>query len=291
MSVSKREDPLEKQSEAPDRLFYAQGVLLDAQDFNAEQTYHRSRLARALFYLHGSGTAAGLRVEWQKALISEEDPDFPEGRQEQIVVYPGVAVDRLGRIIEVPRNVCIRLNHWYQAQTPDDLRQGFHGAPINGVVVDVFIRFVACERGKTPAFAAGPFDALDAVVPSRLRDSFQLELVIRKEAHPSLPQSSWPDLAAIADVDERRAALVEAIFDAWREGTRWSDQEGLVPLPEHARGQDSDALFLARCVIPAVSADTADTRPNRLMEEPVQVDNTSRSFVYAGGALARWLGI
>jgi hypothetical protein len=44
------------------------------------------------------------------------------------------------------------------------------GAPFNGVIADVFLNFVVCERGKTPAFASGPFDALDAIAPSRLRD-------------------------------------------------------------------------------------------------------------------------
>ena len=48
-------------AETRDRLYYAMGVLLDATDFDAEQAYHRGRLARALSYLHGMGTAAGHR--------------------------------------------------------------------------------------------------------------------------------------------------------------------------------------------------------------------------------------
>ncbi len=46
-----------------DRLCYALGVLLDASDFDAEQAYHRGRLARALVYLNGMGTAAGALSE------------------------------------------------------------------------------------------------------------------------------------------------------------------------------------------------------------------------------------
>jgi hypothetical protein len=34
-------DPLEQKPEPPDRLFYATGILLDAEDFKAEQLYHR----------------------------------------------------------------------------------------------------------------------------------------------------------------------------------------------------------------------------------------------------------
>ena len=93
-------DPLAQKPEPPDRLFYATGILLDAEDFKAEQLYHRGRLSRALAYLHGGGTVAGLRVEWVKPLEPGEDAKFPRGRAEEIVVAPGIAVDRLGRVIE-----------------------------------------------------------------------------------------------------------------------------------------------------------------------------------------------
>ena len=48
------------------------------------------------------------------------------------------------------------------------------------------------QRGKTPAFAVGPFDATDAVVPSRLRDEYELRLVPRPHGTvvPPVPASS-----------------------------------------------------------------------------------------------------
>lgn len=278
--MSTQNDPLAQAPQPADRLHYATGVMLDAQDFQAEQTYHRGRLARALSYLHGSGTAAGLRVGWQG----------PVGPDEEVLVHPGVALDRLGRVIEVPREACIRLNRWYEGRDPDELNQGLHGAPYDGVVVDVFIRFVACERGKTPSFAAGPFDALDAVVPSRLRDYYELELVTRREADPARPADPWSAVRGIADEAARLAALRTAVFDAWREGSdRWTD-EGPDPLPEHAAGQDPTSLFLARLVLPA-AAGGAGTRPVRAAAEPVRVENESRLFAYPAQALAAWLGL
>lgn len=292
--MSIRTDPLEKAPSFADRVYYATGVLLDAHDFGAEQLYHRNRLARALAYLHGSGTVAGLKVVWESPLDPGDDPDFPQGREERIVVQSGIAVDRLGRIIEVPRCACLRLAQWYEGQEVDDLRTGWHGAPFSGVVADVFVRFVTCERGKTPAFAAGPFDALDAVTPSRLRDSYELTLVVRKEAAPPLPQSPWPDLAAIASADGEEAAhaaLHEAVFGAWREGTDWWNLDGPVPLPEHTSGQDTTAVFLARLVVPATQGATDEDPPERTPGEAVQVDNDSRAFVYTANALARWLGL
>ncbi len=54
-------DPLYARPQ-PQRPFYATGMLLDAQDFSDEQTYHRGRLAQAIAFISGGGTLAGLRV-------------------------------------------------------------------------------------------------------------------------------------------------------------------------------------------------------------------------------------
>jgi hypothetical protein len=275
MSINRGDkDPLDG-DQSPDRLYYAEGVLLGAADFSDEQNYHRGRLARALSFLAGSGTVAGLRVEY-KGL---------QGANEEIVVHAGLAVDRLGRIIELPRDACIRLDNWYRTQTATDLTEGFH-ATNGGVIADVFIRFVECERGKTPAFAAGPFDATDYVTPSRLRDAYQLDLVIRKEANPALPKNSLPDLAAEQDPAKRRAALHQMIFDGWEAPERQRDQKGLVPLAEHIKEQNTTAVFLARLVIPAAAGN-----PPARTAQPVTVDNDSRAFAYSLGGVARWLGI
>jgi hypothetical protein len=277
-----------------DRVFYATGILLAADDFDAEQTYHRGRLARALAYLHGSGTIAGLRVVVEPALAPGDDAAFPDGREEMLRVEAGLALDHLGRLIEVPRAACLRLDRWFTSDDDDQvdrLRMALHGTPDDGVIADVFIRYAACERGKTPALASGPFDALDAVQPSRLRDAYELTLVPRAEASPPLPADSLPDLAAIADLGARRAALHTAIFDGWREGTDQWTSRGPVPLPEHAANQDPMSVFLARLVLPAGPGATADARPVRTPGALVRVDNESRRFVYSTSALARWLGV
>ena len=134
--------------EGPDRVHYATGVLLDAEDFRAEQDYHRGRLARALAYVAGSGTVAGLKVIHEPAIEpvpESDDPVESSGREERLLVEPGLAIDRLGRMIEVPRPLCIRLNRWYETEPAQSLNDGWHGDPINGVVVDLFIRFAGCS--------------------------------------------------------------------------------------------------------------------------------------------------
>ena len=66
LSRAPEADPLYARP-AAERPSYATGILLDAQDFTDEQTYHRGRLARALASLTGGGTLAGLRVSHSPA--------------------------------------------------------------------------------------------------------------------------------------------------------------------------------------------------------------------------------
>lgn len=310
LKKDERGDPLKQKQTSPDRVFYATGVLLDAEDFIDEQTYHRGQLARTLAHLHGSGTAAGLKVVWVKP---SDDPNAPDAQQEEIRVEPGIAIDRLGRIIEVPRVACIRLKRWFDEQDEDDLVQALYAgneAPpvsreggggvvegtdrVEGVVADLFMRFVVCERGKTPAFAAGPFDALDAVGPSRLRDGFELKLFLRQEhreddpaASLPMPEKTWP-----TDSDHLHAA----IFEAWHKTTDRTEVPGakgaseLKPLREHVAGQDTSFVFLARVVLPAESVE-ARPRIRRLIGQDVRVDNHIRPFVYTASALARLTGL
>jgi hypothetical protein len=285
----------------PERAAYTTGMLLDAQDFLDEQTYHRGRLARALAFLAGGGTLAGLKVTYQPAA------DGPPKLVEEIRVAPGAAVDRLGRLIEIPRPACLRLDRWFKGETDRDggdtlnlaSRTNFAdlvgaridpaGAlPARAVVADVYVRFVACEKGLTPSFAAGPFDALDAVSASRVSDAYELALVARPNGLDAplhgLPDPG-PDLAAIADVGARRAALQDAILAAYPVRGRAGTADAIAPLPGHPSNLDPTAVFLARVLIP-VAAGNPPTRDG----VAVRVDNFSRRFVPAASLLARWVG-
>jgi hypothetical protein len=289
---------------AADRPFYATGMLLDASDFLDEQTYHRGRLARAVGFLTGGGTLAGLAVAHTPG-----DGDTAE----EVRVAPGLAVDRLGRLIEVGRPACLRLQRWWESTFALDdgdtlLRAAYTdpgrfvsartaseaGAddrpaiPTRAVVADVFVRFLACEQGLTPSFAAGPFDALDAVATSRLRDAYELLLVARDgldDDFDGLPPAG-DDLSAIEDADERRAALQDAVLAAWPTGGDAGSADTLPPLPEHPREIDPTAQLLARVLIP-VGADDPPERDG----VAVVVDNWPRRFVASTRLLQRWLGI
>jgi len=312
-------DPLLTQP-LPERPAYATGMLLDAQDFIDEQTYHRAQLARAMAFVGGAGTLAGLRVRHRPAVpAAAGDP----GRPEEIEVEPGLAIDHLGRLIELPRLACLRLQRWWDAALaqldgdalPDAaydnpgrfvsqrLRTSANPSlPARAVVADLYLRHVACPRGLSPAFAAGPYDALNAVSVSRLRDAYELLLRPRRaltDALPGLPRpagdveragESAADAAARAallsdpqgDAQARRDALHDAVLDGYQRSTG----QTLVRGPEHADQVDPSAVWIARVLLP-VSA-TGD--PFARQGASVWIDNHSRRFVPGAALLARFAG-
>ena len=262
---------------APERVNYATGVLLQAEDFMDEQTYHRGRLAAALTYLLGHGTVAGLRSVGP----AQEDNDL------ELRVEAGLAIDRYGRLIEVTEAWCIRLARWFAAQDTGVLRSAVHhadGQPIPvGVVVDLFLSVSDCGRGKTPSFAQGPFDALDALVPARLGEEPAFELVLRAEPSPPGPQNNWP--AASAPEAQRR----EAVLASYRPRTPDGAEADLPLLVEQVDSHEPSSVFLSRITIPVtLPADSAaDQRPVLDVTHQVAVDSSTRPFIYLPG---KWLG-
>lgn len=273
-------DPLEAMP-PPERVNYATGVLLAAEDFRDEQTYHRARLARVLSALAGFGTLAGLRVS----------PPASDDAELELRVAPGIAIDRFGRPVEITEPYCIRIARWFASVSTAALRAAVHQTPRVSVpvavVADVFLSALSCARAKTPAFAAGPFDALDAVVPARLAEAAQLELVLRAEGGPDpIPSSRnfWPAPDATPE------ARLAAVLDSWESGTASTAADGtLDPLAEHVAGHNTSAVLLARVTIPVIlAADAApDVRPQLDMAQRVSVDNGLRPFIYLPG---KWLG-
>ncbi len=290
-----QDDPLFAQPRAQ-RPAYATGMLLDAQDFTDEQTYHRGRLARALAALGGSGTLAGLLVQYVPPSATQA---------EEISVQPGLAVDRLGRLVELPRPACLRLVNWYAATLAADggdtlststytnlarfvsqrLADDATPLPARAVVADVFIRFGACAVGLTPSFAAGPFDALDAVSTSRLNDAYELLLVARTglaDDYTGLPLPIAEPVLADETATEaaRRDALQDAVLAAW------TGDVALGPAPEQPPDIDPSAVFVARVFLPVDGA----SPPARTADAPV-IDNYARRFVPAAALFAQRAGL
>jgi hypothetical protein len=282
----------------PDRNAYATGMLLDAQDFSAEQTYHRGRLARALAGLAGApqgATLAGLRVSHQ-AEVTAGPNNVPAARAEELEVAPGLALDPLGRLVEVPRSACLLLQAWFtraQALEPGVLLRAAYEdlgrfvsprlagtvLPVRAVVADVFLGFAACEVGLTPAFAAGPYDSLNALASARLRDAYQLRLVARTGLDDDF--SGLPAALAVArpaDEAARRNALQDAVLDAWPVGT-----PARAAAPQALDDLHPAEVHLARLFIPVQAGNPV----LRAAGAPV-VDNFGRTFLPSSGLLGQW---
>jgi hypothetical protein len=280
--MSTREDNLPNTDE-PDRVHYQTGVLLNDDDFLAEQTYHRGRLARALTYIGGSGTLAGLFVDEGESSYVNEAGELES--QQSLQIAAGLAIDPIGRLIEVPRPVCLRLETWYQQQKASDLINAWHPAgeawsadgseaeSPAGLVLDLMLEFVPCERGKTPAFAEGPFNSIDAVTIARVRDYYKAHLFFRERGLDTpIPDNPWPDFS---DVDEaqKNETFRQAIFGAWQ-----------------AQAPDNPFVYLATVVIETPEP-TGDSAPERPAANPIGINNRARPFVLTANALARWLNI
>jgi hypothetical protein len=271
----------------PTRVYYATGRMLGVEDFQAEQDYHRGRLARALLQLYGTGTVAGLLVQ------TDNNAD---GTKLEIQVTAGMAVDRVGRIIEVPRNVCIVANNWltqyvqaWQGQQSGvapgtallaDPNTAIHDG--KNLMVDVFVTFVPCTRGLTPCFAAqDDYDATDAFSPNRLLDSFAMQLVLRTDANPKTPLDPWAGLGA-------QQPTAAALRTAMLSGTLGPSGT----LAEYPPNFDPTAVFLARILIPA-TAGTAGHPPtwNLAGLGSGNIDNMSRLFLVPLAVVSRFNGL
>jgi hypothetical protein len=300
--MNRSPDPLLSQSNA-DRLHYATGELLGADDFRDEQTYHRRRLAQALLFLNGSGTIAGLRVTalHQPGATADED-------EVQLRVLPGLALDRAGRLVEMPRPACLRLRRWYEfiaAQPPQsnvsdvgDLRAALQDG---AVVADVFLAFHPCDRGYTPAFASGPFDALDASQPSRVRDAYELSLVLRpKPGSPAELPTAFDFWSGIEDTADPLGEAKKRSLAAW-EGLKLPEPPLDRDWHENPAGFDPTAVLLARLRIPATPSGDAAKAPDpdwsaatwandSTTEENPNLDNNVRNFILPAAAVRRLAG-
>jgi hypothetical protein len=276
---------------APSRVFYSTGRMLGVEDFQADQDYHRGRLARALVQLYGAGTVSGLLVQ------TDGNPDVT---QLQVQVTPGLAIDRIGRVIEVPRKVCIILNDWLKQQVqawqnqqknpvpgqpaiPDPNTAIHDGAHL---MCDVFASFVPCTRGLTPCFASqDDYDATDAFSANRLLDSFAMQLVLRTDSNPLTPADPWRTLARPSAGSPLTAANATNIQTILLQATAGP----AAPAVEYPPVFDFSSVFLARLLI-AATPGAAGAGPTWDLTN-ISIDNHSRMFLYPAALVGRLIGL
>ncbi len=398
---------------APQRVYYSTGRMMGVSDFQADQDYHRARLARALLQLFGTGTVTGLNVVieppvWQGSTAyaqyafvydsnqnlqvntgasgtsgltapafaaaaggtvndangivwTNEGPIIPAGwrqnttfqfpsaivdpnqniqilnvqpslatgtdappawnqsiggptaegtnatawtclgpMQIELAVTAGLAVDRVGRLIDVPRTVCILLNNWLAQQIAcwqKQLANPQPGQPAmadpnlaihNGsLVCDVFATFVPCTQGLTPCFASeDDYDATDAFSPNQLLDSFAMQLVLRTDATPLTPVDPWKSSGALA----ASGSAITAANETTLQNLLLSAAAGpAAAAVEYPPSFDTSSVFLARIQIAATAG--ASGQPPVYNLAQVSINNNSRLFLYPAGLLARLIGL
>ncbi len=275
---------------APERLNLTDGALLTEKHFQTEQLYHRGQISRLALHLHGAGTVAGLDVTFDPAT----------GDDVEIKVAPGMALDRLGRIVELHQESCLQIALWLaqQAKAPSSEAQILAGVRAAGgglpdhLIGDVYLGFQACARSPEPAFASPNADTIDGVSASRVLDTGMLKLIIRPDGDDRVPQSR-----VAADIPG--APTLELVRDfkrlrGWDLTRPEADPFGLpagADLSEHivaGNVQDGSEILLARLVIPI---DTSGAFP--VFDDSIDLtqaefvpDQTIRPYSYSADELA-----
>lgn len=275
---------------APERLNLADGALLTEKHFQTEQLYNRGQISRLALHLHGAGTVAGLNVIY----------DPTTGDDVEIKVAPGMALDRLGRIVELHHESCLAVGLWLAQQEADPLteaqvlagvRAAAGGLP-DHLVGDVYLGFHACARTPEPAFATPNADTIDGVVASRVLDTGMLRLIIRPDGDDRTPQSrvsadipGAPSLDLVKDFKRMRGwDLTRPEADPFRLPAGADLSEHMVA----GRLQDGTEILLARLVIPV---DTSGGFPVfdgniDLTQAAFVPDQTIRPYSYSADELA-----
>ncbi|NTV11881.1 MAG: hypothetical protein HGA47_14110, partial [Zoogloea sp.] len=163
------------------RVSYQPGMLLGLDATRSEQDYHRRRHNRHAYWLHGSGTVAGLRVT-----ARGDDPgNDTDPAKVRLMVSPGVGVDGLGREVCVSEPYCIDLAAWLSTQYEDAdawgalIRDGYAAAD-NLLWLKVTMRYQDCPAGLQPVLATGVNAGTDPVQASRMLDCVLFELVAER---------------------------------------------------------------------------------------------------------------
>jgi len=278
---------------------YAEGMLLGVEALQAEQLYHRRRLSRHHYWLHGDGTVAGLgvRLDYER---SPAATDRDRSIRVRVVVSPGVAIDAFGREVVVPEEQELVLNDWLAAAPPDAIERARDATTI---ALRVMLRQRPVPLGFQSVLARRINSVTDAVDASRVQDSFGLELLTdeaRLDPARRSPLAWQRALPTIAQVDEKtsdqeRARLTElraadltvpanaaalATFERRLRLLHAFDAGNALPDvvdPDRGELTEQARILLARVVIEAAPAEPLATLP--VSPARIRVDNDARRFV------------
>ncbi|APE29736.1 hypothetical protein BOX17_01430 [Halomonas aestuarii] len=274
------------------RVSYEAGMMLGLEATRDEQAYHRRRLTRHQYWLHGHGTLAGLNVSM--------DPDSHDNDADDVLVRlqvsPGIAIDGLGREVLVHETYCINLRQWLDAQSEGDLLEGFDGDN-EQLWLKVSVRQKDCPLARQPVLTRKLNLSTDSVQPSRTADSVQLELIPELPPAPDERFAPWASHPPVADAAPSLTAAEQQTLDE----LELSNPAAAAQLSLHARllhaldaggvattNLADDLEAGARLLLARISISTAD--PVNLVVNPqrISINNLVRPFLTTASQLA-WL--
>jgi len=172
------------------RVNFEPGMLLGVDATRDEQAYHRRRLNRHRYWLHGAGTVVGLAV----GLSFEEQGFLDEQQPVYLNISPGVGIDGLGREVLCHEPYCLDLHAWLLAQWEDQQSPAILADGLDEenqqLVLRVTMRYASCPAGSQPVLARKVNAGTDPVAASRQQDSVRFELLAGAAA--GKPDSPWP---------------------------------------------------------------------------------------------------
>ena len=271
------------------RVAYEAGMMLGLEATRDEQAYHRRRLNRHQYWLHGFGTLAGMRVSIA--------PDTnPESMTVRLQVSPGIGIDGLGREVLLHETYCLNLGEWLAAQNEARLREGYNEAD-NLLWLKVCVRQKDCPVAQQPVLARKLNLSTDAVQPSRTADSVMLELI------PQLPEAEetryqpWACHTPVQDITPTlTGAEQKTLADLSAANAAAGAQLSLHARLLHALDNGgvstrdlNDQLELgARLLLARIAITTTEINAIAVKPELISINNLVRPFLVSASQLA-WL--
>jgi hypothetical protein len=240
------------------RTNYFTGRLLTEHDFTSEQQYYRDKFRLHYRAVHGWGVVCGLRVK--------PHPYCPHLR---LIVEPGIAIDRCGYEIVVPREVEIELPRKPDPQAASPGATGAYGqtpyqeASPPGMYIPAYVclEYAECDTDFMPA----PFDECgcngqDGRQPGRVCETYSLTV---RQGHPPTAHEAvqgscediWHDSLDACPAPTKGDCIPLALLTRYTPGETVTEDgldnwcRALLPSPRiHDR--------VLRCILARIPADT-----------------------------------
>jgi hypothetical protein len=274
------------------RVAYEAGMMLGLEATRDEQMYHRRRLNRHQYWLHGYGTLAGMRV----SISPDTHPNDTDPITVRILVSPGIGIDGLGREVLIHETYCINLGEWLTAQTESHLREGYSDAD-NLLWLKVCVRQKDCPVAQQPVLARKLNLSTDAVQPSRTADSVMLELIPELPTNAETRYQPWAcheplNQGALTLSGAEQQTLDETAAVSAAAGAQLALHAHLLHALEHSGVSIKELndqfelgarLLLARIAITTTDINSIVVNPRR-----ISINNLVRPFLASASQLA-WL--